>query len=254
MYPGSGYKNRALIVAARDLGSRIERSIQEITDEQVQDALNRIQEQNGVWKPEEEGKAEDGNFVSVKLLRLDETDAEMRDYEFVLGKGDAIPDIEAAIKKLDVGSENDFEISFPKNFDEDFAVSRAAVHCFDLTNFVPPDMRQVDDERGVCGLRYIGVLFGSCDQDREVRAVCVGDEPFMAVDHPLIAILVSTGLNQRWIRTGDVWFSHGETRGCSPFAEGFQIFVELFLSAPVQKRVLVAFIWRLTVQHPRSVM
>ena len=100
-------------------GFTIERSIQEITDEQVQDALNRIQEQNGVWKPEEEGKAEDGNFVSVKLLRLDETDAEMRDYEFVLGKGDAIPDIEAAIKKLDVGSENDFEISFPKNFDEE---------------------------------------------------------------------------------------------------------------------------------------
>ena len=115
-------------------------------------------------------------------------------------------------------------------------------------------MRQVDDERGVCCLRNIGVLFGSYDQDREVRSVCVGDEPFMAVDHPLIAILVSTGLNQRWIRTGDVWFSHGETRGCSPFAEGFQIFVELFLSAPVQKRVHVAFIWRLTVQYPRPVM
>jgi len=99
-------------------GFTVERSVQEITDEQVQQALARIQEQNGVWKPVEEGKAEDGDFVSVKILRLDEESAEARDYEFVLGKGDAIPDIEAAIKKLDVGSENDFDISFPKNFDD----------------------------------------------------------------------------------------------------------------------------------------
>lgn len=99
-------------------GFTVERSVQEITDEQVQQALVRIQEQNGAWKPVEEGKAEDGDFVSVKILRLDEESTEARDYEFVLGKGDAIPDIESAIKKLDVGSDNDFDISFPKNFDD----------------------------------------------------------------------------------------------------------------------------------------
>ena len=128
-------------------GFTIERSIQEITDEQVQDALNRIQEQNGVWKPEEEGKAEDGNFVSVKLLRLDETDAEMRDYEFVLGKGDAIPDIEAAIKKLDVGSENDFEISFPKNFDEEDQQTDEFEHVRICLLYTSPSPRDLSTSR-----------------------------------------------------------------------------------------------------------
>ena len=54
----------------------------------------------------------------MKILRLDEESAEARDYEFVLGKGDGIPDIDAAITTLDVGSEHDFDISFPKNFDD----------------------------------------------------------------------------------------------------------------------------------------
>ena len=109
-------------------GFTVERSVQEITDEQVQQTLTRIQEQNGVWKPVEEGNAKDGDFVSVKILRLEEEDAEVRDYEFVLGKGDAIPDIEAAIKELDVGSENDFDISFPKNSDDEDQQIKEAEH------------------------------------------------------------------------------------------------------------------------------
>lgn len=97
-------------------GFAVERTVPEVTEEHVQGVLARIQEQHGAWQPIEEGKPVDGDLVSVEILRLEEDEDEWRDYDFVLGKGDAIPDIEAAIKTLEPGGEQDFDITFPQNF------------------------------------------------------------------------------------------------------------------------------------------
>jgi len=95
-------------------GFSVERPASEVTDEQVQQVLERIQEQNGAWQPVEEGRPEDGDLVSVTLVRIaDGQDGEARPYDFVLGQGDAIPDIEAAIKTLDPGQGGEFDIGFP---------------------------------------------------------------------------------------------------------------------------------------------
>jgi trigger factor len=58
----------------------------------------------------------DGDLVSVKLARLEDGESgEARDYDFVLGQGDAIPDIEAAIKTLEPGGSGEFAITFASN-------------------------------------------------------------------------------------------------------------------------------------------
>ena len=104
-------------------GFVIERPSQSVTDEQVEGVLERIQEQNGVWQPMEEGVPEEKDMVSVTITRLgDDGEAadEGRDYDLVVGSGDAIPDIEAAIRTLEPGKTGDFDISFPEDFpDED---------------------------------------------------------------------------------------------------------------------------------------
>jgi trigger factor len=66
----------------------------------------------------------DGDLVTVKILRLDGSEAEARDYEFVLGRGDAIPDIEAAIKTLALSgqgssNEGEFDIRFPEDLEDE---------------------------------------------------------------------------------------------------------------------------------------
>ncbi|MGD8288702.1 MAG: trigger factor [Gemmatimonadota bacterium] len=95
-------------------GFAVERPAAEVGDEQVQQVLERIQEQNGAWQPLEEGTPEDGDLVSVQLTKLgDDEDDEARPYDFILGKGDAIPDIEAAIKTLEPGKQDEFDITFP---------------------------------------------------------------------------------------------------------------------------------------------
>ena len=102
-------------------GFVVERPAHDVTDEQVDSVLRRIQEQNGVWQPAEEGMPADGDLVSVKIVRLedDEPADEGRDYDLVVGEGDAIPDIEAAIRTLNPGATEDFDITFPENFPDE---------------------------------------------------------------------------------------------------------------------------------------
>ncbi|MDH3205334.1 MAG: trigger factor [Gemmatimonadota bacterium] len=94
-------------------GFAVERPAADVTDEQVNQVLERIREQTGAWQPVEGGHPEEGDLVSVKLAKLGEADSEEgRDYDFVLGQGDAIPDIEAAIKTLEPGGDGEFDIRF----------------------------------------------------------------------------------------------------------------------------------------------
>jgi trigger factor len=106
---------------ARVGGFAVKRPAVEVKDQHVDEVLARIREQNGAWRPVEEGSPVEGDLVSVKILRLDDSDGEARDYELVLGRGDAIPDIEAAIRTLSVGTnpEAEFDIRFPDDFPDE---------------------------------------------------------------------------------------------------------------------------------------
>lgn len=100
-------------------GFAVERPEAEISEDDVEETLQRLQEQNGAWQPRDEGKPVDKDLVSVRIRRLDGEDGEDeegREYEFVLGEGDAIPDIEDAIRLLDVGASDEFTVTFPDDF------------------------------------------------------------------------------------------------------------------------------------------
>ncbi len=101
-------------------GFVVERPQATITDDHVAEILRNIQEQNGVWKPLEEGTPEVKDLVAVHIRRLDgDADAEGKDYEFVLGEGQAIPEIEAAIRTLQPGASGEFTVTFPDDFPDE---------------------------------------------------------------------------------------------------------------------------------------
>jgi trigger factor len=109
---------------ARLGGFAVQRPAADVKDQHVDEVLARIREQNGAWRPVQEGSPVDGDLVTVKILRLDGSEAEARDYEFVLGRGDAIPDIEAAIKTLALSgqgssNEGEFDIRFPEDLEDE---------------------------------------------------------------------------------------------------------------------------------------
>lgn len=109
------------IELARLGGFVVERPAARITDEHVDEVLKNIQQQQGVWKPEEDGNAKDGDLVSVRIRRLDGEDAsaEGKDYEFPLGENQAIPEVEAAIKSLAPGGSGEFSVTFPDDFPDE---------------------------------------------------------------------------------------------------------------------------------------
>jgi trigger factor len=45
--------------------------------------------------------------------------AEAREYDFVIGQGDALPGIEAAIKTLEPGASGEFDVTFPDDFPDE---------------------------------------------------------------------------------------------------------------------------------------
>ena len=103
-----------------------------------------------------------------------------------------------------------------------------------------------------CG--YVGVVLGAADEDGEVGPVGLRDEPLAAVDHPLVAVGVRTGLYQRGIGAGDLGLGHGEARSGRTGAQRPEVSLGLLWRRPVQQRVHVALVGRLAVEHPRPVV
>ena len=101
-------------------GFAVERPVAEVSDEHVDEVLARIQEQNGAWQPVEQGQPEDRDLVSVLIKKLQgQEEDEGKEYEFLLGQGDALPDIETAIKSLEAGASGEFDVSFPEDFPDE---------------------------------------------------------------------------------------------------------------------------------------
>jgi trigger factor len=99
-------------------GFTVQRPKVEVRDEEVKKVLERLQEQNGAWATAEEGKVEDGDLASITVTRLedDEPVGESQDYDLIVGEGDAIPEVEDAIRTLAPGQEEVFTVTFPDDF------------------------------------------------------------------------------------------------------------------------------------------
>jgi trigger factor len=102
-------------------GFNLERPQATVTDAHVDEIVGRIREQNGVWQPTEGGPPADGDLVNVRIRRLDgeNPSPEGKEYEFVLGRGDAIPDVEASIRTLEPGAAGEFTVVFPEDFPDE---------------------------------------------------------------------------------------------------------------------------------------
>jgi trigger factor len=102
-------------------GFAVERPAMEVRDDHVQEVLQDLRRQHGVWSPVDSGPPQEGDLVSVEIRRIDDggAAAEAKEYELALGRGQAIPDVEAAIKSLDVGAVGEFEATFPEDFPDE---------------------------------------------------------------------------------------------------------------------------------------
>lgn len=132
-------------------GFRIDRPAVDVEEDEVEEVLERLREDHAVYEPVER-PPEEGDQVAVHVVPLDEEGepqeevGEDRDpYRFVLGEGNAIPDVEEAIQTLGPGESGDFRIGFPDDFsDEELAGTRRRIRV-DLLEVKARDLPALDD-------------------------------------------------------------------------------------------------------------
>ena len=157
-----------VIELGRLSGFVVERPAVEIGGDQIDEVLGRIQEQNGVWQPLEEGSPAEKDLVSVKITRLQEeveSSDEGREYDLIIGSGDAIPDIEASILTLQVGETGDFDISFPDDFPDESQRGNSESVRIALTARRQMDLPPLDDDLA----KQVGEFESLDEQKTKVR-------------------------------------------------------------------------------------
>ncbi len=109
------------ITVAELSGIEIEREVAEVRDEDVDEAIQRIAEQNRTYEPREEGAGtEDGDRVTLDYVgKLDGEPFEGgsdSDAQLVIGAGRFIPGFEEQLVGAKAGEEKTIKVSFPEDY------------------------------------------------------------------------------------------------------------------------------------------
>ena len=91
----------------------------EVGDDEIEKVLDRLREERADYSPLAESETpKPGDRVTVEITQLHgDHEHAGKPYEIVLGRSQAIPDVEAAIQTLRAGAESEFEIEVPNSDD-----------------------------------------------------------------------------------------------------------------------------------------
>ena len=163
------------VLTGRLGGFRVERPPVEVPEGAVDRIIERLRGEQAVWEAAGNGRPEAGNAVAVMMTRLDGDDSDgdaSRQYDLILGEGQALPDIEDAIRTLTIGEEGDFDVTFPDDFPDESR--RGASHRvrIELLSRSVPRLPEVDDAfaRSVGNFEDLGELRSRVGEDLEREA------------------------------------------------------------------------------------
>ncbi len=155
-------------------GFSVKRPQFDVEDAQVRDVLEQLRRQNGAWTPREEGAPGAEDLVTVEIHQLDENGepGETQNYEFVLGQGDAIPDVEEAIRSLEIGSVDDFRVRFPDDFSNEARRGQEEHLRIQLVARRELELPELDDEfaKGLGDFESLADLEGRIREDLRKEA------------------------------------------------------------------------------------
>ena len=105
------------VVVERLGGFRVERPSPPPAGALVDRFLEERRAESATWTPSE-GSPEDGDAVTVEISRAEPEEAAAegappRRYDFVLGRGQALPAVEEAVRTLAPGADGEFTVDFP---------------------------------------------------------------------------------------------------------------------------------------------
>jgi trigger factor len=143
---------RPEIELGRITGFKVTREPVTVGDADIESVLERLRDDRAEWEPLEDGARPDyGDRATVDITALETSEgagdgAEPRTYRVVLGEGQAIPGVEAAIVTLAPGEEAEFDVKFPDDFPEEARRGEAQRLRIRMTEAHRKVLPELDDE------------------------------------------------------------------------------------------------------------
>ena len=136
------FETEPRIELARIGGFRVQRpATAPVPEGRVAEVLEQLRKQSPRRVPQESGHPSDGQQVSVRVQDRGAGSDEATPYTFVLGKGEANEDLEAAIRSLEVGETGDFTIRFPEG--EEREVTQVTISLDGRSHLERPELDDV---------------------------------------------------------------------------------------------------------------
>ena len=188
----ASFEARPEIPLGRLGGFRVERPRVEVREGAVDRIVERIRREHTVWRTSPKGRPEPGDSVTVWMTRLDgegrEGDESHR-YDLTLGEGQALPDVEEAIRSLTTGQEGDFDVIFREGGDGEVPRDERRRMRIALVSRRVPELPEADDAfaRAVGEFEDLEEMRGRIADDlaREARSRAEAE-----VDERLMAMVV----------------------------------------------------------------
>lgn len=121
-----------------------------VADQQVDEVLQRLREENAVWRTKTDATPVAGDMATVEITPLDDaTEAEKskpRQYQIVIGEGQSVPAVEDAIITLKAGEAADFDVELPASSDEPEGPTRPHRMHISVIEIKTPEYAPLDDE------------------------------------------------------------------------------------------------------------
>ena len=129
----------------------VDKLLSEVTDNDVQDAMERIAEQSRSYSPRDAGEpAEKSDSTIIDFVgRVDGEEfagGKAEDFNLILGSGQFVPGFEDQLVGAKVGNSRDVTVTFPADYPEAKLAGKEAVFAVTVKEVRKPDPLMIDDE------------------------------------------------------------------------------------------------------------
>ena len=160
-------------------GFTVTRTVTPVTAEAVQEQVDRLREQKASWAPVEGVRPKPGQLVTVAVTTEGEGSTEPgKPYSLVIGKGQAIPDLEELIMGLLPGETAEGEVRFPEDHPDAARRGEARRVSVTLHEVKDQDLPALDDAfaREMGDFESADALVARIREDLEADAVRSADQ------------------------------------------------------------------------------
>jgi trigger factor len=131
-------------------GLEVEKTETEVTDEDVQNELTRLQEQQAELVVKEDGAVENGDTVNIDFEGFVDGEAfeggKAENYSLEIGSGSFIPGFEEQLVGEKAGAEKDVNVTFPEEYHAEELAGKPAVFKVKIHDIKAKQLPELNDE------------------------------------------------------------------------------------------------------------